>query len=325
MEERLYKLLSFEVITPIFSYGADNKRNSVPEIRPASIKGMMRYMFRIAQPTFESKKLLELENEIFGDPESKASPIRLAVISKPKVDSRPRQFLLHKDDKGEKISIPTGEQFSMRISLRPKHLHDYEKLKKLNNACHNELSWYENLIEVAFLLIGLGQRSRKGRGRARKVKLTPVNQFKGDITTMLNKITIGMDAYKLNGQIIEPVPTLKKRMRRPIIEKVEFGELIERDWEDFLKNVDDASSQMQRKLKKKKFATGTSGSSRFASAIFVGVAEVEEGLLPIYTFVTPVSGNKSEDYVDEKKERDMLVYWIEENEKRIKKEGGDSS
>ena len=91
-----HKKLDFKVITPIFSYGADNGKNAEPEIRPASIKGMMRYMFRIAQPTLESKELLELENKMFGDSENKASPIRLTVVSKPEVDIEPRQFLLHK-------------------------------------------------------------------------------------------------------------------------------------------------------------------------------------------------------------------------------------
>ena len=59
-----------ETITPIFMYGADGK---TPELRPASIKGVMRFWWRAINGDSDIGKLKEDESEIFGSIEKKSS------------------------------------------------------------------------------------------------------------------------------------------------------------------------------------------------------------------------------------------------------------
>ena len=59
-----------ETITPMFMYGADGK---TPELRPASIKGVMRFWWRAIHGHLKLKDLKEQEGEIFGDTDKKSS------------------------------------------------------------------------------------------------------------------------------------------------------------------------------------------------------------------------------------------------------------
>jgi len=59
-----------ETITPMFMYGADGK---TPELRPASIKGVMRFWWRAICGHLELEDLKEQEGEIFGDTDKKSS------------------------------------------------------------------------------------------------------------------------------------------------------------------------------------------------------------------------------------------------------------
>jgi len=295
---------TFKIITPTFSYGADNRNYAIPEIRATSIKGMMRYMFRIAQPTqptndlkLEAGKLLELEKTVFGDAEKSASPVRLALISNVQSSKIVRQpFLLHNnkknDDKNKKNGIIPETTFDLRLMIR-------------HNAPKN-IDWYADLIKLAFILVGLGQRSRKGRGRAicldKEDQLMCAKEMKEWIKGQLNQICGKTDFYSLAGNKI--TPKTYSRARRPMIQKIEFGEVIS-DWKQFLTKVDDASHKIKLNEKyahyiyiggkrKKYFATGSAGKGlgRFASSIMIGLVEINEGLLPIYTYVKPVVGNK---------------------------------
>ena len=349
----------FEVITPIFSYGANNSDSADPEIRPASIKGMMRYMFRIA--TLESDKLFELESKIFGDATNKASPIRLAVVTKPKIDSKPRQFLLHKY-KGKKKSIPPETHFTLRMSLRQKHLQDLKCLEKLEKKKQSQvldeeeekdfkrlkeenlksLNWYQTLIKLSFILVGLGQRSRKGRGRGCSKNYDTEESLKNDILKQLTEIS-GKGVYDFENINSKKMIIFKGNsdVKRPIIEKIVFGETKEKGWEDFLRKLDWAShdikdegnerknavkspilkedkNQFNRESwgQRRKFhATGNS-SPRFASSIIVGCAQIGEKILPIYTYVRPVLSVKEtiRDRNGEKKEKTHLCRLDSSNE-----------
>ncbi|MCL1990461.1 MAG: type III-B CRISPR module RAMP protein Cmr1 [Defluviitaleaceae bacterium] len=293
--------MPFKVITPIFSYGADQK---TPEIRPASIKGMMRYMWRIAQSLISSDELLKKESELFGDAQKHVSPIRLAIVSKA-LKGESTSFLFHKNKFNKDAILPQNKQkqvntFTLRMSLRFK------------SESSKNMHFYESLLELSFMLMGLGQRSRKGRGRAQifsNEKLSS-DEIKTKILNHLNVIAEER-SYELDGKIIKSQFNFKN-INRPVIEKVQFGKLRTTkqkngtwDWKGFLKSVDDALHKIKvlkdsrgNSLKSKvkndkgwKFATGDA-SPRFASSIIVGVADTKEGLLPIYTFVKPVVDGK---------------------------------
>lgn len=76
-------VLKCKTITPMFSRGLIPKGQSYPfELRPQSIKGVLRFWFRALAPflieTTDISKLKELEGEIFGSTERKA-PFALSV------------------------------------------------------------------------------------------------------------------------------------------------------------------------------------------------------------------------------------------------------
>jgi CRISPR-associated protein Cmr1 len=315
--------MKFKIISPVFSYGADNGNDAEPEIRPTAIKGMMRYMFRIAHPTLETKGLLEKENAIFGDAKENASPIRLAVVSR-KVEIKKDKFLFHdkKNRQPTKKYMTPNSTFTLRTGLRSKFQPSMD------------IHWYENLLELSFLLIGIGGRSRKGRGRAQiSEKQLTINEMKEKILKNLNVISESIKYEFQNGEI---VPNNSKRFtassKRPRIQKIIFGKVLavpkevskevnQRNktnryynlsdlgslkkslekkeetelWKKYLKKVDQASHDMKEDemLKSKGdddvlyYATG-SIKPRFASSIIVGVAETTAGLMPIYTCVRPV-------------------------------------
>lgn len=325
--------LKFKIITPILSYGADNSSpRSVPEIRPTSIKGMMRYMFRIAQPTLGVEELLDFENKIFGDAKNKASPVRLAVVEQAQPDFKPSQFLQHKK-KGEKTSISHNKNFAIRMILRPNHLQDLKYLNELKGKQPHELNedelkkfeklkaenlkglnWYEELLEISFLLIGLGLRSRKGRGRSCNKVYQSEEDLKCNVFKMLQAISETAD-YRFEKDKDRIVFNGKSNVKRPFIEKIVFGKAKEKTWQKFFKSLDWASHDIKDASNKENYykdaikssmiekdkhqfrrnsrernwkfhATGDS-SPPFASSIIVGCAQIGKKILPIYTYVRP--------------------------------------
>jgi|GEM_PF-1209059 len=313
------KEIKFEVITPIFSYGADQKE---PEIRPASIKGMMRYMYRVCQHDIaRSSDLLKEENKLFGDAEKIASPIRLSIVPKVlKQSSEP--FLLHNEKRRKK--------WNQTNSIRPTS--EFEVRLRLTKNAPKCLKWYENLIELSFILCGMGQRSRKGRGRAQNLALKFKNKedAMNKIEWYLQKIAPESE-YKLSGNEIEPLKLAATYVKRPVIEKIIFGDPVKKNnykeaWDVLLTKVDDASHDIKdmdnegvKSVPKGRegplyHATGSISSKqdkdavRFASSVIVGVIEVEDEILPIYTCVRAI--------LHHKKDKDKKnAFWLDaENE-----------
>ena len=342
--------IKFKVNTPIFSYGADtynDPKNDIyvePEIRPASIKGMMRYMFRITQPVMGISDLLIKENALFGDAENSASPVRLAVVDSNKISFEVGKFLFH-DKEGynpERKYISSTSEFSIRLKIR-KDLDQLNRLRKkskqgelteLENQRLGKLnekdskgylkeeSWYESLLDLSFILIGLGQRSRKGRGRA---QIQASDYTIDSLKELLNKVSLSKEAKPYERfkdeksrdgiRLKESVAKLSSGIKRPIIEKIIFGNLKKISGEKFLEMVDQASHDIKwekhdrgkplksklwekdaRQIKnikegewieKRYHATGES-SPRFASSVIVGCIQIGDRIMPTYTCVRPV-------------------------------------
>jgi len=320
-KKKLTDELKCEVITPIFSYGANNSINAFSELRPTSLKGLMRNTFRIVQQKVigekenETENLMDLENQLFGDAKEYASPLRLAFLfdrEKLRKGQRKINFLFHDKAKSNqnpnRFYIFPGSKFEVRIGRRQYKNDDKPEITK-------DLDWYRKLIELSLILGGLGQRSRKGRGRVfiKNSNQTVLKEgaMKKHIQCLLNEISLAeKPIYKLIGNKI--TTDSKKTNNRPVIEEIEFGKLIPKtnDWEQsFLENIDNASHEIQKKWGEKKFTTGSSN-QRFASSVMVGVAKVEKGFLPIYTYITPISNGRYEKKINGKGEREEFVELI---------------
>ena len=143
-----------EVITPMFLAGADD---SSPELRPASIKGALRFWWRAMNGHLEWKKMLELEGKIFGNTQQRSSVI---IRIEQDLEKTSKESLLpHKGDSSTPCFPKSDESFIVTFSLT-----------KIENDFN--LESIKALFILTSILGGLGKRSRRGFG---SFKITKIN------------------------------------------------------------------------------------------------------------------------------------------------------
>ncbi|WP_164490311.1 type III-B CRISPR module RAMP protein Cmr1 [Runella sp. SP2] len=143
-----------EVITPMFLAGADGTH---PELRPASIKGALRFWWRAMNGHLEWKKMLELEGKIFGNTQQRSSLI--IRIEKDLKDISKAPLLPHKGGSLTPCFPKSDESFIVKFSLT-----------KIENDF--TLESIKALFILTSILGGLGKRSRRGFG---SFKITKIN------------------------------------------------------------------------------------------------------------------------------------------------------
>ncbi|HRQ45118.1 MAG TPA: type III-B CRISPR module RAMP protein Cmr1, partial [Candidatus Goldiibacteriota bacterium] len=84
------KEFQIELLTPLFMHGAETKGEV--ELRGASIKGLLRYWWRVSRSGLNPAELLKKENEIFGSTESKS---KVKIVIK---DKKLAEFKRHNND-----------------------------------------------------------------------------------------------------------------------------------------------------------------------------------------------------------------------------------
>lgn len=328
-------VLNGSLLTPLFGYGAyngrklDNKNlDSVPELRASEVKGMMRYLYRIACPS-ELTVLRKDEADIFGgsgddgkEGAGHASPVRIVA----------------RIERGEKEGVISENVFYCKNNkncFKNNHFQiNFSKNKRVtvkepHLAQSISMEWYRDLAALAFMLCGMGNRSRKGRGRA-VIDDVHFNDRKGAaewICTVLNKIAAAssregkMVQYKYSRDDITGsyriVPcydrsVCEEKINRPIIMGIQFGELLrgnrytqDKDVLDcFLASVDWVCHNVKReygntnknenceawkKARNLSEIVGSGGKGgRFASALMIGFVKTDEGLYPVYIFLKAV-------------------------------------
>jgi CRISPR-associated protein Cmr1 len=178
-----------ETLTPLFMYGADGK---TPELRPASIKGLMRFWWRAINGDLPLDKFREQEAEIFGSTEKKSKliifpieiieekdyKISLTPHHKKEYCSQDNKNCFFKHDKCMKANKKTGKLYTFKIQM----------LLKNNPYLNNDK--LINLFKTVTILGGFGQRSRRGFGSARikRIDENEVLSSLGEITNFINTI-----------------------------------------------------------------------------------------------------------------------------------------
>lgn len=160
-------VLKCKTVTPMFSRGLVPEDRSYPfELRPQSIKGVIRFWFRALAPflieTDDTSKLKELEGEIFGSTERKA-PFALSVEIKRSnfgkasdlIKEKPFNYCLYGvADQGGSIPytyLDANSDFNITLRFRK----DVPKsLMKLIFSLFEIISYYS----------GFGAKTRKGFG-----------------------------------------------------------------------------------------------------------------------------------------------------------------
>lgn len=148
MQKKTYTL---EVISPMFSNGADPRAKETLEIRATSIRGQLRYWLRaiIGAQTTNLKELWERESEVFGTTElgSKIA-LRVYPMSVDEDYIERSEMLPHKNERHERSpSWAIQSEWDVTLELVARHG------KIPDEAVH--------ALHVWALLGGLGKRSRR--------------------------------------------------------------------------------------------------------------------------------------------------------------------
>lgn len=168
------QLIKFECesITPMFMYGADG---STPELRPASIKGVLRFWWRAIHGNLGLEKLHglhglhEREGEIFGSTDKRSKviiyPVEITKIEDFKISPTPH----HKKGycsatRQNCYSFNETTQLCKKATLKTAKLYTFtiEMMVKKNDYMNEEQ--LKNIFVLATVLGGFGQRSRRGFG-----------------------------------------------------------------------------------------------------------------------------------------------------------------
>jgi len=170
-----------ETITPLFLGGTDSQ---TPELRPPSIKGMMRFWWRAVKGLSNITELQKEEAEIFGNTEKK-SPVRLKInlISEVKKDSL-RNSGIDLREKYQGLGYLLYSTFMQANRQRGY----YDVGTKLNITLSSSDDHIDKLrhcaaaLWVAVYFGGLGTRARRGGGNLSVINIQDDNFIIKDLS-----------------------------------------------------------------------------------------------------------------------------------------------
>ncbi|MBU3127894.1 type III-B CRISPR module RAMP protein Cmr1 [Clostridium tagluense] len=152
--------ITLEILTPMFSFGDDSKKDSVAEFRITELKSLMRSTFRELFYFEKSEDMKEKEGRLFGNTERK-SPVafKLKYIKTNKYEKH--EMLPHRSEERRR-ALTSCLDSSRKIKF-------YMIISNVSN-----LELYIALLIEGSIVGALGKRSRKGFGSFR------VNEIKVD-------------------------------------------------------------------------------------------------------------------------------------------------
>ena len=270
------KAISFEceIITPMFMAGADGK---TPELRPPSIKGMMRFWWRAMNGHLPLDELWKKEGELFGASDEKIgrSKFALKIIcsSNLKIDSyKPVTTNKPVTTKTFKAQAFVPErQFALLLTAN-------SSFKEYETIC--------NVLKVSLLLGGLGKRSRRGFGSVRIVTINDSGlEF---ICDSLN--AVAHNGFEVDGNKIKRSASVQSNSEYPYIKEIKIGDGC-KDYEKLLKIIGESSHKNDCKY------TGFAlGQDRLASPIYVSVIKDGNNYKPIITRLNPAFKHQPKNY-----------------------------
>lgn len=251
MVESMY--LELETVTPLFMYGADQNH---PEIRAASIKGVMRWWWRAVVAEENITKLRTEEIGIFGSTGKKSSFFLSIDIIK-KFNPIKHRLLPYGTKKFAPPSIPPGCKFGVEIQS------------------NSELKFAYNIFKLAILLGGFGKRSRRGSGSVtlNDWNFENIDDILKDITILLNYFK---DEFCGDGSSI-----VRKRninggaTQYPFITKITIGKPIY-SAEDLRVKIGEAAHNHSN-------PSLGNGVPRMASPVYVSIVKISDKYAPIIT------------------------------------------
>lgn len=321
-----------KVISPMFSYG-----NGQLEPRSTELKGLIRNTYRISNPELDVQTLYKQEVNLFGgqlkedrEVTIKASPLRIQMleqttgsdIDKLKLRLHHKQEWLENGKWQKNYPYPmynTGKLFEVNLSINY-NSSDFSTILVLRDK--KPLQWYTDLFNLSLILGGIGKRSRRGRGCMTTAELLNIskNDLPSYVVNLLNNVC-GKEIYTVCDKRVTLKSSAIKVNNRPYIKEIRFGNTLiqatRQDVNEYLKKVDQASHEIEDKYGNYKATGFAKGENRFASSAIVSLAEIKEGIVPVYTLLHAVCKNgKFNRYHNAAEEQYAFVDIIEEGSKK---------
>jgi CRISPR-associated protein Cmr1 len=255
---------TLKTITPMFLRGADG---STPELRPPSIKGMMRFWWRAMNGHLSLEVLHKEEGKLFGSSEEGVGRSKFSLLIKDinALKASQHQPLPNhsKDNKSfEWKAIQPNSNFNCIIA---------------GGGYNHDL--FCNIFKITVILGGLGARSRRGFGsiviNKENDKDFTFNYSLEEIRDLLNEIRKG--AFKVDrGKIINNnVPP--RVLEYPYIEEIYVGKNEWLNYDKLLETIAELAHSNDCPW------TGFAQEGRLASPIYVSVIKDKEKYKPIIT------------------------------------------
>ena len=287
MKETVYKC---RIITPMFMYGEQNVEKerpriiAVPELRTASIKGVMRYVWRAAQAATDCEEMSKREGVLFGAVQPKAcqSGLRLQITEDRRQTGR-APLLPHRSGTQtlKTAFIENNTSFSVIIRSFGKHQDNHET--------------YEAVWEMTSLLAGFGGRSRRGAGAVRLLEknqeVIPPMASESDVldTVLLLLNKISPNKYERDGVNVRLTNSSNRAADYPYIKKIAVSGALSNAGE-LRKQINQFSSDYAGTLTGGiDVSAGRVNYKRYASPIIVSVVEISDGYHAILTHLNEAS------------------------------------
>ncbi|WP_457560907.1 type III-B CRISPR module RAMP protein Cmr1 [Caminibacter sp.] len=201
-----------ESVTPMFMYGADSK---IPELRPASTKGVMRFWWRAIHGDLSLEELRKQESEIFGSTERKSKliiyPIEITYERSCKISPTPHHKKGYCKTSNENCYFKNGK--CMKANKKEAKLYKFKIKFALKESNYLNKEQLIELFKITTLLGGFGQRSRRGFG---SIQIRKINN---EIFQTPNTV----DEIKKIIKIINPDFKYTSSINYPYLRNIEIG------------------------------------------------------------------------------------------------------
>ena len=266
--------LELKTVTPMFLHGHDA---DLLELRVPPFKALFRYWWRSTRAMTHHTNILKEEGTLFGNTQ-KRSPLLIRISGSQNLSSPvPYQPLPHHtggwgcancpdEDKPckkhyENKAYRPGEQFTVTLTA-------------------DNLTYYESIAKLGFLLGGVGNRSRRGFGSVRDTNwsFTSLCHLQTEILQTLDAVA-GSGWFvpnTTNGSIVSHLGFPKY----PVIREIFFGQS-DKDFQPLLERIGQATHDHGDDALG--YAPNLKRQERMASPIHIRIQKVGEDYFPIVT------------------------------------------
>ena len=219
-----------EVITPMFLAGADGV---TPELRPASIKGALRFWWRALNGHLGLDEMRRIEGNVFGST-SQRSALIIMIEQHLRYDGVSKKSLLPHKGGSTTPNFSINESFTLKLSLT-------------REDRGMDIGGVKSLFILTCVLGGLGKRSRRGFGgfKINKIKQNNMDWIDYNMPSDLGSIfSLLPSAYFKNDSITNSITSnFSKNEEYPYIKQIEIG----RSFDDLPKEIINASHEVKEK------------------------------------------------------------------------------